>query len=99
MIAKTISNRVNRSLQGGLFVIGPVLFLAVFFENVQRRLCAGLVLQRRILEYFPFGPKTIIYTHINVYNELYIKEEMERVRPLFEFSSQLVHAYAVALHG
>ena len=29
IITKTISNRVNRSLRGGYFVIGPVLFPAV----------------------------------------------------------------------
>ena len=29
MVTKTISNRVNRSLRGGHFVIGPVLFAAV----------------------------------------------------------------------
>ena len=99
MVAKTISNRVNRSLQAAILLSDLFFFRLFLFENILRRLCAGLVLQRRILEYFPFGPKTIIYTHINVYNELYIEEEMERVRPLFEFSSQLVDAYAVALHG
>ena len=31
MATKTISNRVNRSLRGGHFVMGPVLFPAVSF--------------------------------------------------------------------
>ena len=55
MITKTISNWVNRSLRGGHFVIGPVLFPAVSFGNVLRRLCAGLVLCS--LEYFAFGQR------------------------------------------
>ena len=55
MVTKTISNRVNTSLRDGHLVIGPVLFPAVSFENVLRRLCAGLVLRRVILKYFPFG--------------------------------------------
>ena len=44
MITKTISNRVNRSLRGGHFVL----------ENVLRRLVDGLVLESNVLEYLSY---------------------------------------------
>ena len=40
MITKTISNRVNRSLRGGHFVTGPILFRGCRAASILRSFCA-----------------------------------------------------------
>ena len=55
MVTKTISNRVNRSLRVAILLSDLFFFRLFLFEMVLRSLFAGLVLRRRILEYFPFG--------------------------------------------
>ena len=52
---KTISNRVNRSLRAAILSSDLFFFRLFLFENVLRRLCAGLVLRIRVLEHIPFG--------------------------------------------
>ena len=55
MVTKRISNRRTEAFGEAILLWDLFFFRLFLFENVLRSLCAGLVLRRRTLEYFPFS--------------------------------------------